>query len=210
MFVCEGCPESDMPYPTADHNLLKGMMIAILKHLRDGGEEELVASTLKRIIELFMDRFDICYYHARELDVTADVLKNIRKVTTHMQMHMKEKVTIKDLAELLSFTESYMSEYMRKYSIGFRDLLQYIRANESERLLIQTNKTILQISEECGFSDVKYYHSAFKRWYKQTPRQFREQFRKPPEEVITYMDIEDIGDILDEWMTKHYMETFLG
>lgn len=102
-----------------------------------------------------------------------------------------------------------MSEYLRKMSVGFRGMMSYIRANESETYLLRTNKTILEISEECGFSDVKYYYSAFKRWYKCTPKQFREQYGKVSEEKIRYLDIIDTKDILEKLLTDHYMETHL-
>ena len=127
-----------------------------------------------------------------------------------MHTHLREKVTIGDLARILNFTEGYMSEYMRKNSIGFREMMSYIRANESEHYLMNTDKTILEISEECGFSDVKYYYSAFRRWYKCTPKQFRDQYRRSAEEKIEYLKLEDIANVVDKLMTEHYMDTFFG
>lgn len=211
LFVCEGCRESTMPYPTADHNRLKGIMISLLKHMNDGGvNKEIVIKAVDRLVDLFMSRFDICYYHAAGHDVSEEVLRNIRKATSYMLAHIHEKITIGDVAKLMNFSESYMSEYMRKYSVGFRGILSYLRANESERLLLETNKNILQVSEECGFSDVKYYKSAFEYWYGQTPRKFRQQYGRKSDEKIEYLDIADVGKILDDMMTEHYMETFLG
>lgn len=211
LFVCEGCAESAGMYPTLEHNRLKGIMIALLKYIKDGAEDKrIIAQSTDRLVELFMDKFDICYYHAMQRHVGKEVLDNIRKTNMYMQLHVHEKIAIGDVARLLNFSESYMSEYMRRYSVGFRGMLNYIRANMSEQLLLGTDKNILQISEECGFSDVKYYKSAFKQWYKCTPRQFRQQYGQKSEEKIEYFHISDIGDLLDDMMTEHYMETFLG
>lgn len=209
-FVCEGCRESTMPYPIDEHNQIKGIMISLLKHMKERtGDENTFKKASDKLVNLFMNKFDICYFHAPETVLNKEILENVRKVTTYMASHIDEKITIGYIAELLNFSESYMSEYMRKYSVGFRGILNYIRANESERLLLKTDKNILQISEECGFSDVKYYKSAFKQWYRCTPKQFRQQYGKKSEEKIEYLDIFDVGNILDDMMTAHYMETFL-
>ena len=53
------------------------------------------------------------------------------------------------------------------------------------------------------------YYSAFKRWYKCTPKQSREQYGKVSEEKIRYLDIIDTKDILEKLVTDDYMETYL-
>ncbi len=215
LFVCEGCRESSMRYPTVGHNMLKGIMIALLKQMKEApaGKKSvnrtIVKNAADKLVNLFMTRFDICYYHAQNMEVSDEVLANIRKVTMYIYHHMSEKIVIGEIAELLNFSESYMSEYMRKYSVGFRNILNYARSNMSERLLLQTDKNILQISEECGFSDVKYYKSAFRQWYGTTPRQFRKQYGRRSCEKIRYLNITDIGEMIDAMMTEHYIETFL-
>ena len=85
---------------------------------------------------------------------------------------------------------------------------QEIPARES--LLLNTDKTILEISEECGFSDVKYYYSAFKRWYNCTPKQFRDQYGRASEEKLRYFELDDISDLIDDLMKQHYMQMYLG
>ena len=75
----------------------------------------------------------------------------LHEINDYLHKHIKEKITVGDIAAQLNFTEGYMSEYMRKASVGFRGMLSYIRANASESLLLNTDKTILEISEECGF-----------------------------------------------------------
>jgi len=209
IFICEGLPESTMPYPTEHHGRLKGMMIALLKYIIEGGDERRISRTCENIIHLFIEHFDEFFFHTGKDFADKEIFSKIHEAKDYMHTHMKEKVTIKDLAEKLNFTEGYMSEFMRKNAIGFRGIMSYIRANESEHYLLKTDKTILEISEECGFSDVKYYYAAFKRWYHCTPKQFREQYGKLSEENISYYTLDDISDILDKLLTAHYMETFL-
>lgn len=209
LFICEGFAETTMEYPTPPHSRLKGMLIAMLKSLMENGEERIVADTAEEIIALFIENFDVCFFHTDKQLVNSDILYKMREINAYMYDNMSEKLTVGDLAKKFSFTEGYMSEYMRKISIGFRGMVSYIRANASERYLLDTDKTILEISEECGFSDVKYYYSAFKRWYKCTPKQFREQYGRASEERITYLELEDVRTLIDDLLITHYMETFL-
>ena len=46
--------------------------------------------------------------------------------------HFEEKITLDDLASHLGISKSYLSEFMSKVSIGFSNMVSYIRANKSE------------------------------------------------------------------------------
>lgn len=211
LFVCEGCAESTMEYPTPYHNKLKGMMIALLKYLQWNSREDIhVINASEKIVDLFVEHFDVFFYHVKQMSPSDDHFQRTREINQYLRRHMKEKITIESIAKEFNFTPGYTSEFMRKNSVGFRSMLAYIRANDSEALLLNTNKTILEISEECGFSDVKYYYSAFKKWYKCTPKQFREHYGKLKEENLKPLELEDISYLIDELMTTHYMETFFG
>ncbi|MDV2687397.1 helix-turn-helix domain-containing protein, partial [Alkalihalophilus lindianensis] len=48
---------------------------------------------------------------------------------------------------------------------------------KSEKLLLTTNKSIQEISTECGFSDTKYYYKHFNKWYNCTPAQYRKKYK---------------------------------
>lgn len=212
LFVCEGLAETSLRFPTPEHERLKGMMIALLRFIREGGDETKVSEVTGKIVDLFIKHFDIFFFHSGEKfgEKGGEMLMRLHEINDYLHKHIKEKITVGDIAAQLNFTEGYMSEYMRKASVGFRGLLSYIRANASESLLLNTDKTILEISEECGFSDVKYYYSAFKRWYNCTPKQFRDQYGRASEEKLRYFELDDISDLIDDLMKQHYMQMYLG
>ena len=212
LFVCEGLAETSLRFPTPEHGRLKGMMIALLRFIREGGDETKVSEVTGKIVDLFIKHFDIFFFHSGEKfgEKGGEMLMRLHEINDYLHKHIKEKITVGDIAAQLNFTEGYMSEYMRKASVGFRGMLSYIRANASESLLLNTDKTILEISEECGFSDVKYYYSAFKRWYNCTPKQFRDQYGRASEEKLRYFELDDISDLIDDLMKQHYMQMYLG
>lgn len=212
LFVCEGLAETSLRFPTPEHERLKGMMIALLRFIREGGDETKVSEVTGKIVDLFIKHFDIFFFHSGEKfgEKGGEMLMRLHEINDYLHKHIKEKIKVGDIAAQLNFTEGYMSEYMRKASVGFRRMLSYIRANASESLLLNTDKTILEISEECGFSDVKYYYSAFKRWYNCTPKQFRDQYGRASEEKLRYFELDDISDLIDDLMKQHYMQMYLG
>ncbi|NLD19694.1 MAG: helix-turn-helix transcriptional regulator [Clostridiales bacterium] len=208
LFVCEGTSESTMKYPTRWYNKLKGLMISALKQISRGAETDSIQKISDSIVDLFVNHFDINFFHTKTEELQPEVIERVREITNYMSLHCKDRIILRDLAEHLNLTEGYTSEFMRKYSISFRKMLAYIRANESEWYLMNTNKTVVEISEECGFSDPQYYYSAFKQWYRCTPRQFRECYCKDIENDIEYLSIESIQNLLDEILTDHYLENF--
>ncbi|MCS4481211.1 helix-turn-helix domain-containing protein [Clostridium botulinum] len=45
------------------------------------------------------------------------------------------------------------------------------------KLLLDTDKTISEISEELGFSHTRYFNKHFKKHYKCTPMQYRKSIK---------------------------------
>jgi AraC-like DNA-binding protein len=86
-----------------------------------------------------------------------------------------------------------------------------VRANKSEKLLLSTNLNITEISESCGFSDPQYYYQAFKKWYKCTPRQFRNIYRDRMEKSCNEEELElnIILEPLNDMILNHHLDLFL-
>ncbi len=211
MFVCEGCQETTTKYPTTYHNTLRGKLITLLKIILEGNTEKntkRIADITESIVDLFVFHFDIVIYHSGRIEMNHDILKRCQQINAFIDQHFDEKITLDDLASHLGLSRSYLSEFMLKMSIGFRHMLSYIRANKSEWYLINTDHTIVEISEECGFSDPQYYYKAFKEWYKCTPRQFREKYVKHSYESMVYYEPHVVRSIVDDLMVRHYIEMF--
>lgn len=211
LYVCEGVDETDVPdYPRPSHIKLKGLMIAALKSAVEGGSESRIQNIADKMVNLLVNSFDIVFYHYGSENMSEKALERSRFITAYLQEPLHEKISMRTLAAEIGITEGYLSEFMRKTSVGFRGMLGYIRANESEEYLLNTDKTIMEISETCGFSDVKYYYSAFKKWYKCTPAQFRERYGKITDTDIESLPLESIEELVNELMKAHFMATYAG
>ena len=209
LFACEECKNERDNYPREYLNQVKGLMISLLKHIIESDDQTFVEEASEKIIDIFLYHFNILCYLSQNPELDMEIVENLQRVWDYIWRNLKGKITLTDLAEQLDFTTGYMSEYLRKNAISYRGTLGYIRANASERLLIKTDKNILEISEECGFSDVKYYYSAFKKWFRSTPKHYRDRHRKMVKEKLVNLELDDIAGIIDKMLVNHYKETFL-
>ena len=216
LFVCEATKESKGPYPIVYHNQFRGLLIALLQYIANHDLKDLdylktLVDCCENIVDLLMNRFDIVYFYHPQLFEKPELMERTRQIHGYLQKHYAERLTLEDLASHFGFTRSYISEFMRNYEIGFRRSLGYIRANNSQKLLLHTDLNIVEISEACGFSDAKYYYKAFKDWYKCTPKLFRTIYRNKmkSENTEKIIPISEIKPLLHEWVMSHYLEYFL-
>ena len=52
-----------------------------------------------------------------------------------------------------------------------------MRIEKSKKLIVETNKSIAEISKLCGFNDAKYFCKVFGKYTKTTPSAYRKKFK---------------------------------
>ncbi len=216
LFVCEATRESSKPYPTYYHKQMRGTLVAILFYLSnhenaDDDFQNTIINGVEKIIDLLVHHFDLAFFYNPELILKKELMERSRNMMVYLQSHSTEKITLETMAQDFNLTKSYLSEFLRTFEIGFRKLLSYIRANNSEKLLMTTDLNIMDISEACGFSDPKYYYSAFKEWYKCTPSQFRKIYQNMmnEEDLEMELSLSEVLEPLNNLMLKDYLDLFL-
>ena len=209
LFVCEGMAEGTTSHPKALYSRLKGLLISLLREITGAEDSDTIRTLLDRIVLFFAEHFNIYFYHYGSQEIDANTLERLNQINDYVCRNYTRKIALTDLAEDLGLTPGYVSEMMRRYSIGLRKMLRYIRANASEKYLLNTDRTIVEISEACGFSDPKYYYAAFDEWYRSTPRQFRKRYGSDPPAAIEYLPLDSVRPYLDELQMQHYREIFV-
>jgi AraC-like DNA-binding protein len=103
----------------------------------------------------------------------------INEVCLFIQNNFNSNITLKQVASQIYLTESNFCKFFKKATgKTFSDYLNEIRINEASRLLLQTDKTISQISFECGFETLSYFNRVFLKKKNQTPSGFRNNNNK--------------------------------
>lgn len=85
-----------------------------------------------------------------------------------------KKISLKDVAEYVGLSGGYLQKLFNKErrTSVIEYLLRY-RVEQSCKLLIETDKTVSEVCELIGFSDIKNFHYAFKRITGMTPNEYR-------------------------------------
>ncbi len=98
-------------------------------------------------------------------------------IQEYININFNKKITLEDVANHLSLSTYYLSHIVKDFlGISFSDLVNIIRLEHSEHLLVYSNMPIHQISYECGFSAVRYYEKNFIKWFKMKPSAYRAQY----------------------------------
>jgi len=84
-------------------------------------------------------------------------------------------LTVSSIAEYFGMTVSNLSKLMKKeLSYSTLDYLHILRINESKKLLLETDLTLSEISEQVGYYNYRTLVSRFKKQEGITPTQYRE------------------------------------
>ena len=71
------------------------------------------------------------------------------------------------------------------YQLSPTDYVNQIRLRHASVLLTQSDFSISQIAQNCGFTDSSMFAKAFRRHYGQTPSAYRKNFRSIPKSQNT-------------------------
>jgi AraC-like DNA-binding protein len=87
--------------------------------------------------------------------------------------------TLPQLAARLKLSERTLQRRLRQESLTLQQLLDAVRLTLAKRHLRESRESIAEISFLLGFSEVRAFHRAFKRWTGVTPNAFRTEPAAP-------------------------------
>lgn len=101
----------------------------------------------------------------------------IYKIKNYIYDNHHNKLSLSDLANSLGYSKEYLCKIFKKSTN--KTIIEYYnsqRIQEAESLLIYTNKTIGEISEDLGFNDQSYFTKMFIQQKSTTPNKFRRHY----------------------------------
>ena len=162
-------------------NILARIMMEILQ--KGYGYEHKVIESTHNLIACLMSDFQ---YFVMEDGKFKNESKNkgnkilagrLNRITDYMYDNYNRKLTLSEIADREHLSIYYLSHIIKEATgLSFQDLLSYIRVEESEKLLLGTNKKIGAIAEETGFSAVRYYIKHFEQWFGMHPKEYRKAY----------------------------------
>lgn len=96
----------------------------------------------------------------------------------HMNDNLQEDLTRDEVANVACLSPSHFSRIVKQtFGHSFTDLLAKMRVEKARELLTLTEKSLIQICLECGFSDQSYFTKVFQKYTGRTPGEFRRSQR---------------------------------
>ena len=106
----------------------------------------------------------------------------LNSITSFIEDNFNRKLLLSEIAERENLSLTYLSHFIKdNLGMSFQDYLKNIRFNHAVHLIENTNRTMLDISLESGFSDIRYLNEIFMARYRTTPSQYRKGRTKKSE-----------------------------
>lgn len=112
----------------------------------------------------------------------------MRMLVRHVEEHYREPVSLQTLSDLAHMNQQYISRLFKEMTgTAFIDYLTGIRFREACRLLVETDRPVVEIAESTGFGQKQNLFRIFRKYTGLTPGEYRKQavlkrLREAPEE----------------------------
>lgn len=102
----------------------------------------------------------------------------IENILHYINVHYQEQVTLEKMEKFFFVSKFYLSRlFSEEMNTSIIEYLQFKRITEAQRLLQDTDLSILEICFECGFNNLQHFYRTFKKISLVTPKQFRQQHK---------------------------------
>ena len=185
-----------------EYEELKSFLTKILceyvQRLEDYDEE--IEEMLINLLYHLINNFHYLTHEKEELKEKTEQLDRYHRISKYIFTNYNNNITLKDIAKKEFLSPHYLSHEI-KYATGysFTDLINLTRIEESIKLLLDSDLSISEISDEIGFSHVRYYTKNFKAYYNCTPLQYRKRNNLSEKEYSTSIVVQELKleDALD-------------
>lgn len=124
----------------------------------------------------------VLYYLAGLFDATAVYVSTesasdfslLYEILKYIEENYTSECTLKKLAEKLKYDYAYLSKYfIKKIKMSFNEYVNRRRISEVCHLLTTTDKSVLDISSECGYGSLRSLNRNFREIMGLTPAEYR-------------------------------------
>lgn len=146
----------------------------------------------EKLLDLLITNFDV----KRIFEGNPTKLQRMEKIYDYL-FNFKGYTNKASLNEIIKATEEYLNvDYLSsqfKLLIGdtLQNLLHYLRIEHAIKLLLTTDLSLVDISNESGFSSPRYFYQKFNKIYPEGPKVFRRENKKKQEEIELCREIFD-------------------
>ncbi|HJB27747.1 MAG TPA: helix-turn-helix domain-containing protein [Candidatus Blautia faecavium] len=133
--------------------------------------------------------------------------ERMNEILGYLMSNFNREISLSELAEHLYLSVPYLSKYIKKnFGMSFLKLLNNIRLEKAVSELLYTDKTVLKIAMECGFSNMAGFNHVFKESYHMNPTEYRlqAQDRIPKREEV--INSREILEKVEQYLSDNLVE----
>lgn len=111
---------------------------------------------------------------SNSFEAKGETVDAIYKAVVYINSHYAEELNAGQLCTLVGMSYSFFSRSFKTITgKSFKEYLNITRVNQAERLLATTDKTVSEISSECGYNDVSYFVKVFRECKSMPPGSYK-------------------------------------
>lgn len=100
----------------------------------------------------------------------------IETIIDYIDENLSQPLSLSLFAEIAHMNPFYFSTYFKKYTtMSPSQYVLHSRIKQAKKLLVETNRTILDIACYCGFNSTANFNKAFKKVTGKTPTEYRDE-----------------------------------
>lgn len=166
----------------ADYRLLRRLAVELAVCYLDGGQPNAFHcfSLLAQLLDLLMSELPHGEPGPDETDAAGSRANRMLSILNYIDKNYQRKLLLREVAEQQQLTMVYLSHLFKEMmGVSFQEYLKRRRFEDACRLLLSTDRTVLDISLSCGFSDVRYLTKVFLEMTGSTPTEYRKSGTPP-------------------------------
>ena len=110
-------------------------------------------------------------------NVDPDAAQQLHQALIYLKGNYKNNISMQEVADICAMNYYQFSRFFKKMTNkNFNNYLLEMRLNYAQKKLLQENKSILEVSLECGFENLSYFIRKFKNKTGVTPKKFQQKY----------------------------------
>lgn len=125
-------------------------------------------------------------YIGNESKISAQTLRSVHAAVEYILHNLNKPLTLTDISSHVFISRAYLSiSFKRVMGENIKKYIYRKRMEHAKHLLLATEESIQRIALECGYSSPAYFSASFRRYYRTTPRAFRQEAEQDKHYVRT-------------------------
>jgi len=132
----------------------------------------------KELLDLYIKELLVLIYRYRcdRRSVIRESDKIVYLVSAYISDNYQQELTLKGLSSVFSISEGYLSRKFKEVTgLGVKQYITYVRISHAEKLLRQSELSVTEIAEACGFCGSTYFSSVFRKIKGVVPTAYRKR-----------------------------------